>query len=85
MSRRSTLSAFALVTAFGLGALLSSQLPLLNAQPAANAPPSHGKCVGMSAVPSPNNAPATVYRVFEDGTVEVMPAGRGGDWKQIGK
>jgi hypothetical protein len=82
-SRRYIRNVLALVAVFGFGAFASNQITNANAQPAANAPPNHGKCVCLSAVHPSNLISPTIFRAFEDGTVE-QSNGRG-EWAKVGK
>ena len=76
MFRRSAVSVFALVSAFILGAALTSRPTSVAAQPAVGG---HGKCVGVTV----HNG--SVFRAFEDGTVEGASAAPDSRWRQIGK
>jgi hypothetical protein len=76
MFRRSAINVFALVTAYFLGAALTSRPMPVAAQPAVGG---HGKCVGVAA----HNGVA--YRAFEDGTIELTSVGPDPKWRQIGK
>jgi hypothetical protein len=77
MVRRSAVSVFALVVAFGLGMMLSNRPATVSAQPAAG----RGKCVGVVV------SGYVVYRAFEDGTVEGIfdMSHAETKWHQVGK
>jgi len=66
------LHALALVAVFAAGAALTGRSAPAVAQPAAAQPPAgHGKCISISAVQPTGNF-ITLYRLFEDGTIEKM-------------
>jgi hypothetical protein len=93
MFRRSVVSVFALAVAFAAGAALASRPVPAAAQPAAAQPVGgHGKCIGVAAAMKTPGW-VSVYRAFEDGTVEATDDGPATDrtpealskWKRIGK
>jgi hypothetical protein len=78
MLHRSSVAAFALIVACVLGWLLTSRPPTVTAQ----APAGRGKCVGVAVQGT------SIYRAFEDGTVEGVSMADGPPakpWQRIGQ
>jgi hypothetical protein len=66
--------------AFGLGLLFSNRPAIATADPEVR----RGKCVGVAATPQPGGS-VSVYRAWEDGTVEESMSGPDRKWQEIGR
>jgi hypothetical protein len=91
MSRHCVLTALAIAGAFVLGSYSPRLFSLANAQVTTTGQANsvkgidtpHGKCVGVATCVSPGSL-TTVYRAFDDGTVETFSASND-KWEKVGK
>jgi hypothetical protein len=86
MARQSSITVLGVVLAFFLGLFVAGRPA---AAPAQAQPPQtpRGRCIGIQAV-AQTNAPPTVVRAFDDGTVDWsvwIPGQTFTEWKKIGK